>query len=100
MIPHKLSLRNFMCYRDDVPTLLFEGLNVVCLSGENGAGKSTLLDAMTWALWGKARGKSDDDLIALGQDEMEIDFEFVLDGILRRVVRRRTKGKRGQTIVG
>lgn len=99
MIPHKLSLRNFMCYRDDVPTLLFDGLNVVCLSGENGAGKSTLLDAMTWALWGKARGKSDDDLIALGQDEMEVDFEFVLDGVLRRVIRRRTKGKRGQSLV-
>ena len=38
-------------------------------------------------------------LIALGQEDMEVDFEFVLDGTLRRVVRRRTKGKRGQTIV-
>jgi exonuclease SbcC len=99
MIPHKLTLRNFMCYRDEAPPLHFDGLNVVCLSGENGAGKSALLDAMTWALWGEARGKSDDDLIALGQDEMEVDFEFVLDGVLRRVVRRRTRGKRGQTLV-
>ncbi|HZB94705.1 MAG TPA: SMC family ATPase, partial [Herpetosiphonaceae bacterium] len=99
MIPHKLTVRNFMCYREDVPPLHFDGINVVCLSGENGAGKSALLDAMTWALWGRARAKSDDDLIALGQDEMEVDFEFVLDGTLRRVVRRRTRGKRGQTIV-
>ncbi|HZG69157.1 MAG TPA: SMC family ATPase, partial [Herpetosiphonaceae bacterium] len=99
MIPHKLTLRNFMCYRDDVPPLQFDGLNVVCLSGENGAGKSTLLDAITWALWGRARAKSDDDLIAMGQSDMEVDFEFVLDGILRRVIRRRTKGKRGQTVV-
>ena len=99
MIPHKLTLRNFMCYRDNVPPLHFDGLNIVCLSGENGAGKSALLDAMTWALWGRARGKSDDELIALGQDDMEVDFEFVLDGALRRVIRRRTKGKRGQTMV-
>ncbi len=48
---------------------------------------------------GTARAKSDDDLIALGQEDMEVDFEFVLDGTLRRVMRRRTKGKRGQTIV-
>ena len=99
MIPHKLTLRNFMCYREDVPPLHFDGLSVVCLSGENGAGKSALLDAMTWALWGRARAKSDDDLIALGQSEMEIDFEFVLDGRLHRVIRRRSRGKRGQSMV-
>lgn len=99
MIPQKLTVRNFMCYREDVPPLHFDGISVVCLSGENGAGKSALLDAMTWALWGRARAKSDDELIALGQDEMEVDFEFVLDGTRRRVVRRRTRGKRGHTIV-
>lgn len=99
MVPHKLTLRNFMCYRDDVPTLQFDGLNVVCLSGANGAGKSALLDAITWALWGKARAKSDDELIALGQDEMEVDLEFSLGNDMYRVVRRRTKGKRGQSIV-
>ena len=61
MIPHKLTVRNFMCYRDDVTPLHFDGIDVVCLSGDNGAGKSALLDAMTWALWGRARAKSDDD---------------------------------------
>src|ERR671933_254251 len=99
MIPTKLRLRNFMCYRADVPPLDFEGINVVCLSGQKGAGKAALLDAITWALWGRARAKSDDELFALGQDEMEVDFEFFLDGTLRRVIRRRTRGKRGQTIV-
>src|SRR3712207_5471865 len=99
MIPSKLRLRNFMCYRDELAPLDFEGIHVVCLSGENGAGKSTLLDAITWALWGRARAKSDDDLIAQGENDMEVDFEFVLDGALRRVIRRRTRGKRGQTIV-
>ena len=62
MIPRKLVLRNFMCYRDELPALDFDGIQIACLSGENGAGKSALLDAMTWALWGQARLKSDDDL--------------------------------------
>ena len=65
MIPQTLLLRNFMCYRDELPPLDFAGIQIACLSGENGAGKSALLDAMTWALWGEARLKSDDDLIAL-----------------------------------
>mgnify|MGYP003904128689 CR=1 FL=1 len=29
----------------------------------NGAGKSSILDGMTWALFGKSRVKSDDDLL-------------------------------------
>lgn len=94
MIPRKLALRNFMCYRSDVPTLDFEGITIACLSGENGAGKSALLDALTWALWGEARLRSDDDLIALGEQEMMVDLTFALDGRDYRVLRRRAKGKR------
>lgn len=94
MIPRKLALRNFMCYREDVPPLEFDGLGIACLSGENGAGKSALLDALTWALWGEARLKSDDDLIALGASEMEVDLVFALDGQDYRVIRKRNKGKR------
>jgi len=40
VIPSKLLLRNFMCYRDDLPALDFDGISIACLSGENGAGKS------------------------------------------------------------
>src|SRR6266545_1738767 len=83
-----------MCYRDDLPPLDFDGIQIACLSGENGAGKSALLDAMTWALWGEARLKSDDDLIALGAQEMEVDFIFMLDGQDYRVIRKRSKAKK------
>ncbi len=94
MIPEKLQLRNFMCYGEDVPPLQFSGLHVACLSGQNGAGKSALLDALTWAIWGKARAKSDDDLITLGREEMEVALEFLLDHRLYRVIRRRKRSKR------
>ena len=97
MIPRRLALRNFMCYRADVPPLEFDGITIACLSGENGAGKSALLDALTWALWGEARLRSDDDLIALGEQEMMVDLTFNLDGQDYRVLRKRNKGKRGQS---
>lgn len=97
MIPRKLLLRNFMCYREEVPPLEFDGIGIACLSGENGAGKSALLDALTWALWGEARLRSDDELIALGAQEMEVDFTFALDGQDYRVIRKRSKVKRGQS---
>jgi exonuclease SbcC len=83
-----------MCYREDVPPLDLDGIGIACLSGENGAGKSALLDALTWALWGESRLKSDDELIALGAQEMEVDLTFALDGQDYRVIRKRSKGKR------
>jgi exonuclease SbcC len=91
MVPIKLALRNFMCYRDNVPPLYFEGFHVACVCGDNGHGKSALLDAITWALWGEARAKSDDDLIHIGQSEMEVEFEFSVGPNRYRVLRKRTK---------
>ena len=97
MIPQKLSLTNFMCYRHAVVD--FSGIHVACLSGDNGAGKSALLDGITWALWGKARVRRDDGLIRLGQDEMEVDLIFQLGSDLYRVVRKRRAGKRGRSLL-
>ncbi|MDW8211988.1 MAG: SMC family ATPase [Roseiflexaceae bacterium] len=95
MIPRTLTLQNFMCYREGLPPLVLDGISIACLAGDNGAGKSALLDAITWALWGVARLKSDDDLVALGATEMMVDLEFTLDGQDYRVIRRRIRGKRG-----
>ena len=98
MIPLKLRLRNFMCYRDP-PPLDFSGIHLACLAGDNGHGKSALLDAMTWALWGRARAgaRHDDELIHLGQTEMEVEFEFALGDARYRVIRKRDSRSRGQS---
>ena len=103
MVPICLRLRNFLCYRDNVPPLFFTGFRVACLSGSNGHGKSALLDAITWALWGEARAKSADDLIYYGQPEMEVDFEFAMGGECYRVIRKHSRPKSrtgsGQTVL-
>jgi DNA repair protein SbcC/Rad50 len=96
MIPHKLRLSNFMCYRNE-QTLDFAGLHLACLAGENGHGKSALLDAMTWALWGRARARRDDELITLGESEMMVELEFGLGEQRFRVLRQRSKKGRGQS---
>ncbi len=97
MIPYKLRLTNFMPYRQ--AEVDFSGIHVACLSGENGAGKSSLLDAITWALWGKARARRDDDLIRQGANEMEVDFTFRLGKDLYRAIRRRRGGKRAASLL-
>jgi exonuclease SbcC len=97
MIPQHLSLTNFMCYRH--AELNFAGIHVACLAGENGAGKSALLDAATWALWGKARAKRDDELIRLGEGEMSVELTFDLGKQVYRVMRQRKAGKRGSSLL-
>lgn len=85
-----------MAYQSEV-SLDFQGVRLAALTGENGAGKSSLLDAMTWVLWGKARAKRDDDLIHLGQDEMEVEYTFDLSGDVYRIIRKRDASKRGRS---
>ena len=95
MIPLKLSLNNFICYRENVPTLDFAGIHVACLCGPNGNGKSALLDGITWALWGKARGKTQDDLISYGADECRVELDFCSRDQDYRVIRSHARaGKR------
>jgi exonuclease SbcC len=97
MIPLQLTLNNFLCY--EVATLNLDGLHFACLTGENGAGKSSILDAMTWALWGKARTHSDDNLVHSGEDRMAVSLTFDINGVKYRVQRMREIGKRGKSIL-
>ncbi len=78
----------------------FQGIHLAVLTGENGAGKSSLLDAITWALWGKARAKRDDELIYLGQTEMEVEYTFGLGDNVYRLIRKRDATKRGRSDLG
>jgi exonuclease SbcC len=97
VIPIKLVLDNFLAYHR--ATLDLDGIHVACLTGDNGAGKSSLLDAITWALWGKARARRDDELIHLGQTEMQVEFTFDLEENRYRVLRQRKAGKRGRSVL-
>lgn len=84
-----------MCYRE--AELNLEGVHLACLSGDNGAGKSALLDAITWAIWGKGRGSSDDELVAQNEVEMAVDLEFNMGEHNYKSSRRRSKKGVGKT---
>lgn len=105
MIPIRLSLHNFMCYRDNTSPLDFSNIHTACLCGDNGSGKSALLDAITWALWGESRAgaRNYDDLVHLGQTEMGVEFEFEVKCNHYRVIRQHSKprkrGQPGQTLL-
>ena len=107
MIPLRLTLKNFMCYGEDVPPLRFDSIHVACLCGDNGHGKTALLDAITWALWGMARtaptpggavnSLNADELIHLGRTDMSVQLDFLANGQQYRVVRRRSARARGRS---
>ena len=96
MIPIRLTLKNFMCYRDNVPTLDLEGIHVACLCGDNGHGKTALLDAMTWVLWGESRARTQDELVHQGQQDMAVDLEFIARDQRYRVSRRHSRSARSR----
>ena len=87
MIPLRLTLENFMCYRQGLPTLNLENVHVACLSGDNGNGKTALLDSITWVLWGKARARTQEELIHQGQNSMSVELDFLANDQEYRVTR-------------
>lgn len=93
MIPIHLRISGFLSYRDTVE-LDFENFDLACISGHNGAGKSSLLDAVTWSLFGEARGKSS-DVINLNQDvkAAEVALTFRHEGNTYRVQRTLPRNK-------
>ncbi|HET7144570.1 MAG TPA: SMC family ATPase [Anaerolineales bacterium] len=93
MIPVHLRISGFLSYRDPID-LDFNSFDLACISGQNGAGKSSLLDAITWVLFGEARGKSS-DVINLNLDvkAAEVALTFKYEGNVFRVQRTLPRGK-------
>ena len=93
MIPIFLRISGFLSYRDTVE-LDFNLFELACISGHNGAGKSSLLDAITWSLFGEARGKSS-DIINLNADvkAAEVALTFEHEGNTYRVQRTLPRNK-------
>lgn len=103
MIPVELRLTNFMSYKQMDEPLNFSSIHTAVLCGPNGHGKSSLLDAITWVLWGQARGvdrrgAGTDDLIHHKEPHMQVEFTFELEEQHYRVIRARSrKNKAGQS---
>ena len=99
MIPVRLHLTDFLSYRAMEEPIDFTQITLACLSGPNGHGKSALLDAITWSLWGKARGceggQEQERLIRDGAEAMRVEFIFELDGQTYRVARTRWQTGKG-----
>jgi DNA repair protein SbcC/Rad50 len=99
VIPLRLHLTNFLSYGEMAEPIDFSNVHLACLSGPNGHGKSALLDAITWALWGKARGSEgghdQERLIRDGTDATSVEFVFELEGQTYRVARTRWRNGKG-----
>jgi len=93
MIPLSLTVENFMCYGEGVPTLNLEPIHIACISGNNGYGKTALLDAITWAIWGKARAKTHDELVNINQQSMFVELDFLINENRYKVTRTYSKSK-------
>lgn len=83
MIPIKLSLSGFLCYRDLVE-INFKNNNMVI--------ENSLLYAIVWALFGKV-SKQQNPLIHPDVKAAEVTFQFQHEGITYRVQRTLPRGK-------
>ncbi|MEJ7638612.1 MAG: SMC family ATPase [Singulisphaera sp.] len=92
MIPRRIALKGFLCYRDE-QVIDFDGADLWVFSGRNGSGKSAVFDALTFALFGAHRGgqRSADRLINADSPGFEVVFDFDLGDDryrIKRVLRR------------
>lgn len=92
MIPVRLSLKGFLSYQQ-AAELDFSGFELACISGANGAGKSSLLDAITWAVFGRARKREDDALINSDSSSTEVTFEFTYENDRYLIQRSKVRNK-------
>ena len=91
MIPVSLSISGFLSYQQPAE-IDFTSFDLACISGQNGSGKSSILDAMTWALFGRAR-KHDESVINIQSETAQVSLTFEYEGNLYRVIRTNPRGK-------
>lgn len=99
MDPVRLSLRNFLSYRDETIDLAL--VQCAALVGENGAGKSSLLDAIMWCLYGqgtKGGPRELDNYVTRGETECRVELDFRLAGQTYRVIRGRNVARNKSTL--
>ncbi len=96
MIPLRVCVEGFMCYRDRAE-LLFDDMPLWALSGPNGSGKSAIFDAMTFALYGVHRGGKQNakELINQQADGLIVEFDFAIGNDAYRV--KRTLSRKGRS---
>jgi exonuclease SbcC len=96
MIPRSITLRGFLCYKDEQVVDL-DGCDLWVLAGRNGSGKSAVFDAMTFALFKAHRGGKQEaaNLIHAEADSLSVCFEFDLGTSRYRIGR--NVPRRGQT---
>jgi exonuclease SbcC len=96
MIPLRVRLKGFLCYKEE-QDISFDGASLWMLAGLNGSGKSAVFDAVTYALFGYHRGGKQDahELINKSSDGLLAEFDFLLDGQafrVRRTLQRKAGG--------
>lgn len=101
MIPQRIQLKGFLCYKDEQEVSFDSNASLWMLSGNNGSGKSSIFDAVTYALFGAHRGtgrresQNAVELINKDSDTLSVEFDFRLDTRsyrVRRTLKRDAKG--------
>jgi DNA repair exonuclease SbcCD ATPase subunit len=99
MIPRRITVNGFLCYKDE-QVIDLDGRALWVFSGRNGSGKSAVFDAMTYALFKAHRGGRQDftSLVHAEADELSVCFEFDLGPERYRIRRGYRKGKADQCV--
>lgn len=100
MIPLRLSMQGFMCYREKTE-FCFTGPSIWALCGANGAGKSTIFDAMLFDLYGEHRMGSQKvwELVHRQSEEFMVVFDFAIAQNEYRVKRTYSRPKKKGTML-
>lgn len=93
----KIECNNFQSY--EKCSLELKNVDIVGIIGQyennleksNGSGKSTIFDMILYAVYGRGRTQSIDELIRIGQDEMKVFLEFEINNKIISVERGRIK---------